>query len=145
MVNPFIEVNWNPERGERRKFALTLMGGLPVASGLWMTISRYVTGEWKQVWMWIGAIGFAVGLVLWLLPALARPFYVLWHLIGCTISFIGGNVVLSLFFYLVMTPFGWVMRKTGRLSVSKGFDRSKATYWEKSEKVVDSRDYYRQF
>jgi hypothetical protein len=127
MMNPFTEVNWNPDGAGRRKFAVSLMIGFPCIAVVLLLAGHFHTGIWKPGLIWLGAIGFAAGLVFWALPGIARPFYVVWYFIGCCIGFVMGNLLLSLFFYLVITPIGWLKRMGGRGAVSKGFDRTKET------------------
>ena len=90
-------------------------------------------------------IGCAVGVMLWLLPQIARPFYVVWYFIGCCMGIVMGNLLFSLFYFLVITPFGLVMRLAGRDPLRKKFNRATPTYWQDAEKVVDPARYYRQF
>ena len=146
MVNPFKEVNWRPNVAERRKFALSLMIGFPCVALLFLLAGRLARGSWSPVLpLWIGGVGVGLGVVLWLLPWLARPFYLVWYALACCIGIVVGNLLLIAFFYLVMTPIGVLMRAAGRAPMQKGFDRSAATYWTNAEKVSDPRRYYRQY
>jgi hypothetical protein len=145
MMNPFTEVNWNPDRAGRKKFALSLLIGFPCLAAVLLLVGHFTHGRWKPGLIWLGAIGAGLGLVFWLLPGIARPFYVVWYFIGCCIGFVMGNLMLSLFFYVVITLVGWIMGALGRRSLAKGFDRSKATYWDDGHNKLDSKAYYRQF
>jgi hypothetical protein len=145
MMNPFTEVNWNPDRAARRKFAVSLMIGFPCIAVLLVLGRHFARGGWPHGPLWLGAIGFAAGLVFWVLPGIAKPAYRLWYFVGCCIGIVMGNLLLALFFYLLITPLGLLMRAMGRRPVSKGFDKSKSSYWEDAEKVSDPRRYYQQF
>lgn len=145
MVNPFADVNWNPDHAEKKKFAATLVIGFPCFAAALLLIWRMAGGTWRPGLMWLGGVGCLIGIVLWLIPAIAKPFYLVWYFVGCCMGFVVGNVVMTAFYYLVMTPMGWLMRVTGRLSFRKGFDPKRSSYWEEAEKEVDSARYYRQF
>ena len=145
MMNPFADVNWNPDRAEKKKFAATLVIGFPCFAAVLLLIWRVAGGTWRPGLVWLGAVGCTVGILLWLMPAISKPFYLVWHFVGCCMGFVVGNLALTLFYYAVLTPVGWAMRATGKLSFSKGFDKSKSTYWREAEKEVDLKRYYRQF
>jgi hypothetical protein len=145
MMNPFGEVNWNPGFAEKRKFAVSCIVGFPVLAGFFSLITWLATQAWKPFFVWLGVIGFAVGVVLWLLPSMARPFYLAWHFIGCCIGFIVGNILLIAFYYIIITPIGLLLQGWGRLSLRKSFNKEASTYWVDVKKKVDLNRYYRQF
>ena len=78
VVNPFKEINWNPSPGERRKFALSLIIGLPSVAAFLSIFVRLTRHMWRPFPVWVGVIGLAVGIILWLLPQIADPFYIIW-------------------------------------------------------------------
>ncbi len=145
MVNPFKEINWNPSPAECWKFAKSLIIGFPAIAIFFSIVGRLTTHTWNPFFLWLGTVGFAVGLMLWLLPIIARPFYLVWYFIACCMGFVMGNVLLSAFYFLVLTPLGSMMRMAGRDPLKKKFDRKATTYWRDAEKVVDLNRYYRQF
>jgi hypothetical protein len=145
MMNPFADVNWKPGVPERKKFAVSLIIGFPLIAILFGVVTRLAKHTWNPFFLWLGIIGLAVGVVLWLLPQIARPFYVVWYFLGCCVGIVVGNVIFALFYYLVFTPFGLVRRTANRNAFPKGFDKSKSSYWQPAEKVVDLKRYYRQF
>ena len=145
MMNPFADVNWNPDLRARRKFAVSLVIGFPVIAVLLSLAAYLKTHHVAHFPIWLGATGLAVGVVLWLIPQIAKPFYVVWYFLGCCVGIVVGNVVFALFYFLVFTPFGLFRRLLNRKSFPKGFDKSAATYWQPAEKVVDLKRYYRQF
>ena len=145
MMNPFKDVSWNPSLPEKRKFAKSLIIGFPIIAIVLGTISRYSTGAWKPFFLYLGLIGLAAGVILWLIPQIAKPFYVAWYFIACCIGIVVGNVIFALIFFLLFTPMGLVRRALAPHAFPKTFDKSKSTYWEPAPKVVDLKRYYRQF
>ncbi len=56
-----------------------------------------------------------------------------------------GNLLFALFFYLIFTPLGLLLRLRRNQAITKGFDKSRKSYWRDAEKTVDLKRYYRQF
>lgn len=146
MINPFTEINWKPDTAAKRKFAVSLIVGFPILATLFLLLLRWRTGQWNlTVPLWLGGVGAGAGVVFWLIPAIAGPFYLVWYGFACCMGFVIGNVLMSVFFYLVVTPIGLLLRVTGRDPLKKGVNKSVATYWTEVPKVKDRRHYYRQF
>jgi len=145
MMNPFRDVNWNPGPVEKRKFALSLIIGFPILAAILSVIFLIKTRTWAPFTLWLGLIGLGVGVVLWLIPQISRPFYVFWYFLGCCVGIVVGNLIFAIIFYLLFTPLGLFRRVAIRGAMTKNFDRSKKSYWEPVAKVVDLKRYYRQF
>jgi hypothetical protein len=146
MINPFKEVNWNPGSKEKRQFARSLVVGFPVLALVWLLIGRWSSGSWPlQPTLWLGGIGAALGAVLWAMPAIAKPFYLLWYGIACSIGLVVSNVLLITFYLTVVTTFGTLRRAFGRQTLQKEFNKIAATYWRDAERISDPKRYYSQF
>lgn len=144
-MNPFSDVNWNPSFGEKRKFAVSWIAGFPLLAAALSLVKWLATHTWQPFFFWLGVIGFVVGVVLWLLPSIARPFYLAWYFIACCIAFVIGNFLLIAFYFIIITPIGLLLQGLGKLSLQKGFNKEARTYWLDVKKSVDLRRYYRQF
>jgi len=145
MINPFKDTNWNPGAGEKRKFARSLIIGFPIIAAVFAIMAWLRTGTWHGGFVWLAIIGAALGAILWVLPQIARPFYLIWFFAACCIGIVVSNLLIAAFFYLIVTPIGLLMRILGRDPLQKRFDRSRTTYWRDVEKVVDGERYFRQF
>jgi hypothetical protein len=146
MINPFKEVNWTPDRQEKRRFARSLVVGFPALALVWLLIGKLSTGSWGvQPALWVGGVGAAVGALLWMIPAAARPFYLAWYAIACSIGLVISNVLLVTFYLTVVTLFGWGRRAFGRQTVQKQSDRNAVSYWRNADQIADPKRYYRQF
>src|SRR5438132_506238 len=146
MMNPFKEVNWNPDIAERRKFARSLIIGFPCIAVLLLLAGWLKTGIWNvKPALTLGGVGLAIGLVLFALPGLARPFYVIWYGLACAIGLVVGNILLAVVFYILITGVGLAMRATGRSSIRKKMDKQATSYWKDAQPVTDPQRYYRQF
>lgn len=145
MINPFNDTNWNPDLAARRSFAKSLIIGFPVLA-LVFTLVGWLKTHALPTWTpWVAAIGAGLGIVLWLVPQIARPFYLVWYFAACCIGIVVSNALIAAFFYLVITPFGLAMRLFGRDPMTRQRDKSKASYWRDAEKAVDPQRYWRQF
>jgi hypothetical protein len=145
MMNPFHDVNWNPDLPARKKFAVSLIIGFPIIAAIFLVVVYLKSQAVSQFALWLGAVGFGLGVVFWLVPQIAKPFYVVWYAIACCMGLVVGNTLFALFFYLVFTPLGLGLRRRRQPAITKGFDKSRTTYWREAEKSVDLKRYYRQF
>jgi len=145
MLNPFAEVDWNPDVRARRKFAASLIIGFPVIAIAFSLITFLAKHSWKPFFPWLGIIGIVAGIIFWLLPQIAKPFYIAWYFIACCMGIVIGNTLFALFYYLVFTPLGLCLRLRKNKAITKGFDKPRKSYWRDVEKPVDLKRYYRQF
>ena len=146
MVNPFRDVNWSPGRRERRRFAASLMIGLPMVAGVLLVAGRLSRGDTSATMsLAVGGGGFTLGLLLWCLPNLAWPFYLVWHGIACALGLVIANLMLVAVYLLLVTPTGWAVRLGRRSAIRKGIDPGASSYWREAPPPDDPVQYYRQF
>ena len=146
MINPFADVNWRPDRVGLQGFARSLMIGFPVLAVVWVVIGRLSTGAWSfGPATWLTAAGAGAGLLFHALPAVARPFYVVWYGVACAIGLVVSNLLLAAAFYLMLTPIGLLRRLVGRRAIERGPDASATTYWLPAPPPADPARYLRQF
>ena len=89
--------------------------------------------------------GLLVILALIAIPVL-RPFHKLWMMLALLMGFVMSRVILTLLFYLVLTPIGIIAKIVGKKFMPLGFDKRATTYWEKRSDVAKQQiDYDRQF
>lgn len=148
MINPFREINWNPDFNERKKFGKTLIIGFPIFGLVIFILGWASSGVWNknlELACWIVGVGVALGLVAFLIPQISKPIYVAWYFIGCCLGFVISNLVFSLMYYLFFTPIGLIRRIVSRDSFPKTYDKSKKTYWKDVKPTEDVSRYYKQF
>jgi hypothetical protein len=147
MINPFKETNWRPGVAELNAFARSLVIGFPVLAGLFYSVNWLHSGAMPAPdFYWKLALGGAVvGLLCWLLKPLARPLYVVWYAIACTMGLLVTNLLFVLLYYGLFTAVGLVMRLTGRDPLQLKFDRSNSSYWQDVPVVSDPTQYFRQY
>ncbi len=145
MINPFKEVNWNPDRAAVRKFAVSLIIGFPCLALLLWALKWLTGGHPNPHVLWALFSGTLSGIVFWLLPDLAKPFYLAWYFLACSVGIVVSNVILAGFYYVAITPVGLLLRACGRQLLRKRFDKNVPSYWVDAPKQTDSTRYYRQY
>ncbi|MEW6307279.1 MAG: hypothetical protein AB1705_27815 [Verrucomicrobiota bacterium] len=146
MINPFKEVNWNPDLAARKSFARSLVIGFPIVAVVLYLIRWLALGiKDPTVPLWIGGAGFAAGVVFWVLPQIAKPFYLVWYGLACCIGLVISNVILTVFYYTLMTLIGLLLRIMGKDPLQKSFNRNAKTYWHDAPQTNDPARYYQQF
>lgn len=121
-----------------RKFGL-MVGGVFAVIGaflLWRDIS------WAIVLVYIGAPLILLGAAL---PNILRPVYIAWMSLAVVLGAIVTRILLTLFFFLVITPVGLVFKLIGRDALTRKLDRSATTYWIDKEYPITDRSRYENF
>ena len=67
------------------------------------------------------------------MPVILKPVYRVWMTLAVVMGFIMTRVILSVVYYLVMTPIGLAMRLFGKDPMHRRIDPEASSYWiEKS-------------
>jgi hypothetical protein len=89
--------------------------------------------------------GLFVILAIIAIPVL-RPFHKIWMMLALAMGFVMSRIILTILFYLILTPIGLIAKLVGKKFMPLGFDKNATTYWEKRENTVKQQiDYERQF
>lgn len=110
-----------------RKFGLTIFGILSVIG-----IILYFKGS-IHFW-WIGGFGILFLTLGLISPITLKHVYKLWMGFGIVLGHLVSSIILSLLFYLVITPIGIVLRILGKDYLNRGFSKKEGTYWIKRER-----------
>jgi len=94
---------------------------------------------------WLGGAGlFALGGLA--APGLLRPVYIVWMKFAHILGWVNTRLILGIFYYVILTPIGVVMRVTGWDPLTRRIDRSATSYWVKREpRPFDKESYHRLF
>ena len=147
MINPFKEINWKPDRPELRKFAWSLIIGFPCLALIFFTVVSIATQALPspRFFLLLGGIGSCAGLLSLLVPPAARPLYFIWYgLAGC-IGIVISNLLFTLLFYGLFTPFALVMRLIGRDALNLKLKGNATSYWKDAPPERPATRYFRQF
>jgi hypothetical protein len=135
-----LEFNRNPSPRDLRWFGLVLAAALCTLGGIayWRTRSTPVAAG-------IAGAGVLIGVAYYAVRPARRPIFLAWggltYPLGLALSF----VVLSVIYFLVITPVGLIMRLVGRDPMCRRFDRAAATYWRPRPPARDPQSYFSQF
>jgi hypothetical protein len=88
-------------------------------------------------WPWVAAGVFAVaGLVL---PAVLRPVFYVWMMLGHVLGWINTRIILGLVFFLMFAPIALLLRILGKDPMHRKHDDKAGTYRVASEKLPRER------
>ena len=122
-----------------RKFGLTV-GGVFALLGVAMLLRH------KAHWIYFAWPGGALIVLGAVFPRALKYVYLAWMSVAFVLGFVMAHVVLTLFFFLVVTPVGWVARLAGKDFLSLKLDREARSYWlRRADGARSAADYERQF
>lgn len=129
------------QTGDRdlRKFGLMVGGVFGVLGLLFL---------WRHKAHWPYFLWPGVALVLFgaILPRALKWIYIVWMSIAFVLGFVMAHVILTLFFFLIITPIGLIARLFGQDFLSMKLDRTARSYWRPREKKAKALvDHERQF
>ncbi len=106
----------------------------------------FAVGFSARAWKWF--LGCGAG--LWVLSLLSypimKPIHIGWMTFAFALGWVNTRILLGIFYYLVMTPIGLMMRLFGKDLLDERIDKSKASYWiDRSAVPVDRSRYERLF
>ena len=125
--------------GDLRKFGLTV-GGVFILLGV-LLLFRHRSSY--LVFCGAGALLAAFG-VIW--PRALKYVYIAWMALAFTLGFVMSNVILTLFFFLFVTPIGLLARLFQKDFLARKCDKRSASYWiQCRSEVKPANTYERQF
>lgn len=126
----------NPDKKDLRNFAFIIGGMMAVFFGL---LLPWIWDWSYPLWPWIvTAIATMWGLVH---PFSLKPLYWAWMKLALMLGWVNTRIILSVVFYLLILPFGMVMRIFGKDPMHRKFSDKIATYRvESNQPNVDHLD-----
>ena len=109
-------------------------------------LGAYLAWKGNSLWPWSVAAAFVFAVSGAFAPRLLRPVYAAWMKFAFVLGWVNTRVLLSVFFYLVMTPLGTVLRLFGKDLLGERIDRTASSYWiPRQETPFDPQQYRRLF
>jgi predicted ferric reductase len=131
--------NIKESKKDLRKFGLTIGIVLLVIAALLFYFGR--TNYY--IWGILAAVFILAGL---LAPTLLKPFNKIWMGLSIILGFITSRIILTILFYLIITPIALIFRLTGKDPLDLKFSKKSGSYWIKRENTSLSKiDFERQF
>ena len=88
-----------------------------------------------------GALGAALAVAGLLVPPAARAFHTAWMRFAVLLGHVNSRVLLTLFYYLVITPYGFVTRLVGRDPLRRR-GASQGSYWVERKATRQTREQF---
>lgn len=136
-----IEEIRNIKSGKRelRKFGITVGIVLGLLGGLFLWRGR----DYYSYFLILSAALLLLGLAV---PILLKPIYKVWMTLAVLLGYLMTRVILSVLFFLVVTPIGLLARLFGKNFLDTEFEKSGNSYWIPKERIeLKKSDYERQF
>jgi len=123
---------------ELKKFALTI--------GLMLSIlSIFFWYKENSTYYWYLLTGIVLILIGFIVPFLLKPFYYLWMSFAIILGFVMTRLILTVFYFLVITPVGLLMRSFGKDPLNRKIDKNSKTYWLKKEYLIKDRSRFEKY
>jgi hypothetical protein len=120
------------ERKSLRDFGLTVGIAFAILAALfyWRGKAHYV------YFLIVGAVLILLGL---LVPVALRPVRKGWMTFAAGMGWVMTRVILTILFFGVITPIGFIARLAGKEFLHVGMDKSAQSYWIRKEPMEDAR------
>jgi hypothetical protein len=131
--------NISSEKSDLRKFGITIGLFFVIVAGFLFWRGR----EHFEILLIAGLVLCVLGLTM---PVILKPINWVWMVLAIILGWIMTRVILSLLFYVVITPIGVLSRLSGNRFLDLEWDKSKTTYWNyRTTKQQNNEDYEKQF
>lgn len=131
--------NIKETKKDLRKFGLTIGIVLLIITALLFYFGR------ANYYIW-GIISGIFLLAALFTPALLKPFNKIWMGLSIILGFITSRIILTILFYLVITPIAFIFKLTDKDPLDLKFNKEAGSYWIKRENTSLSKiDFERQF
>ena len=134
----FAKIDWHPEKKKIKYFAVTLIAVFFIFAVIMLFLKKSETA------IIITVVGILVGIMSYYLTRVGKYVYLLWMVVSWILSKIISPIVVAVIFYLIITPFGLIMRLIGRdtLQLKK---KNLDSYFHEYQDPYDKESFHRQF
>ena len=144
-----VQIDWDPSPKMLRNFGLIGLVAFAAFGALTWThrfpMHWVPDGAITPVSIVMGAMAAFCGVFGLVAPALVKPIYLALTVVSYPIGFVLSYVIVSIMFFLVITPIAVVFRIFGRDPLNRKFDAAAATYWIERHPPETVKRYFRQF
>ena len=124
---------------ELRSFGVTIGIILLLVAGFLF----YKEKESFQIFLYIAGTFIGLGLII---PIILKPIYIIWMVFAVVLGWFMTRVILSLLFYVIITPIGLVMRTFGKDFLDIKKQAVKGSYWNQRDSNFEkNQNYEKQF
>lgn len=120
--------NLKKDKKTLRKFGFTIAAALGVLGALVFFLGGHSE---RAYWLWgIGTVLLTLGVVT---PVALKHIHTLWMGLAFFLGWFVSRLILSVLYYLVITPIGLIMRISGKDPLDQKIDEAASSYWIKRE------------
>jgi len=136
MWNEIKQIKSTPK--QLRRFGL-------LVSGVILAIAAYNYFFGNPALVYLANIAVILGIGALVYPHPLKPIYWVWMALAVVLGWIMSRVILTILFYVVLTPIGLIGRLLGKRFLPLGIDKARQTYWEKRSQQSDPKACEKQF
>ena len=136
-----VEINWYPKQKELRNFANIALVALLIISCL-LYLFKGVRIQWTAI---IVAAGFGIFLSSFVSLKITRIIYLGLILLTFPIGWAVSMILLTAFYFLLLTPLGLIFRLLGRDPLCRRFDPDAKSYWLTRQEADRLDRYFHQY
>ena len=126
-------------RRDLRNFGLVVGGGF-------LILAAILLWREKALWPWFGGVGIALVVGGLLFPIRLKPLQRAWMTLAVMMGWVMTRVILTILFFLVVTPIGIAARIAGKRFLGAPPAAGTVSHWHRrDDKAVDPSSYERQF
>ncbi len=130
--------NIKSEKSDLRKFGITIGVILLIIAGFLFWKEK----ESFQILLTFGVTLCILGIAI---PFILKPIYWVWMIFATILGWIMTRVILSLLFYMILTPIGLISRLFGKQFLELKWNKTDSTYWNYRSKRLNRESYEKQF
>ena len=136
-----IEIDWNPKDKQLQNFGKIALVATAVIS-LLLYLLKGVAIQWLSIILTFGIIIFIISLIS---LKLTKLIYLGMILLTLPIGFMVSFILLAAFYFLLLTPLGFIFRLIGRDPLCRNFDVNAKSYWLSRHPPKSLEQYFHQF
>lgn len=131
--------NINSSRSELKKFGITIGIVLLIIAAIMFYYNNNLYYYFAGGGLLLILLGFAA-------PIILLPLQKIWMILAVVLGFFMSRLILSILFYLVITPIGLIAKLFGKDFLDLKIDKSQKSYWHyRDKKPYEKIDTERQF
>jgi hypothetical protein len=131
--------NIKSNKTELRKFGITMCVALGLLGGMFFWRGK----DFYPYLLILSAACMFLGIII---PIILKPIHKAWMILAVLMGFVMTRVIMTLLFYLIVTPIAFVVRLFGKDFLGTRLNRDVESYWVEREVLeFDKQKYENQF
>jgi len=127
--------NIKSSKKELRQFGITI----GIVTGLLALVAFLRQKDTKTLFLLLSITFLFFGIVF---PIVLKPIQKIWMSLATIIGWFVTRIILTILFYLVVSPLGIVAKIFGKASLGMRFDKGATTYWIPKDYTKDNKKNY---